>query len=375
MTGGGARGAYQAGVLKRIGEFYTGKPSPFAVVAGASAGAINGAMVAATSLDFGGGSIKLADLWGNIESRRIFRSDLGSISAKASQWITDLSFGGMMGGGRAQSLLDARPLRMLLQENLPLSGIQKSIDAGVLKAVAVVATNYTSGKSYFFIQGVPGHATWRKSRRIALATEISVEHVMASSAIPVVFQPVQLDTAHGKAYYGDGCLRLTSPLSPAIRLGANRMLAIGVRNQKAAEILAGEHELQDHSPPVAQVVGTMLNAIFLDHLDTDVEHLGRINELLKKQMVERIDTIEPIRELEVLSISPSVDLGALAMQYSKQIPPLVRYMLRGLGTKESETSDLMSYLLFVKDYARALLEIGYHDADRRIDEIKDFLRP
>lgn len=388
MTGGGARGAYQAGVLKRIGELYSGKPIPFPVIAGASAGAINGIVCAAEAADFGRGMERLAELWGNIETKRIFRTDVGAVSAKAGRWIADLSFGGFIGGGKAQSLLDARPLRKLLSDHVDFAKLKANVDSGILRAVTVVATNYSSGKSFIFVQGKPGLPLWTKSRRISLATDLTADHVLASAAIPILFQPVFLETAAGNYYFGDGCVRLTSPLSPAIRLGANRLLAIGVRSHKPVEtgflsrpaggapdpsgVLPLEPEVPS-PPPVAQIMGVILNAIFLDHLDTDVEHLRRLNELLATHQISESRTSEPLRKLSVLSITPSVDLGDLALNYASKVPPLLRYMLRGLGTKESETSDLISYLLFEAEYARALLDIGYRDANARIDEIRGFL--
>ncbi len=222
MTGGGARGAYQAGVLKRIGEIkrLQNRRNPFSIIGGASAGAINGSALAAGSDNFALVTTRLAELWASLKPADVFRCDFMSQAHNSLIWILDLSFGGALGGGNARSLLDATPLRHFLKTHLDCSRIQENIKRGNLYALAISATNYSSGKSYLFIQGAKGHPMWNRSRRVTLATKITVEHICASAAIPMVFQPVRLETAHGTAFFGDGCLRLQQPLSPIIRLGA-----------------------------------------------------------------------------------------------------------------------------------------------------------
>src|SRR5579863_3858332 len=276
MMGGGARGAYQAGVLKRIGEIprIQQQGNPFPIIGGASAGAINGAALAAGSNEFSRATQTIADLWANLKPNDVFRCDLVSQAHNSLIWILDLSFGGMMGGGgNARSLLDASPLRRFLKSRLDCGRIQENIRRGHLYALAISATNYNSGMSYLFIQGKKGHPIWSRVRRVTLATKITVEHICASAAIPLVFQPVKLQTEEGTAFFGDGCVRMQQPLSPVIRLGADKILAIGVRGEKL------EHQSEDAAgqsqPSVAQVLGVLLNVIFLDHLATDVEHLER----------------------------------------------------------------------------------------------------
>lgn len=388
LTAGGARGAYQAGVLKRIGEIprLRNLPSPFPIIAGASAGAINGATLAAGSSKFGEGTEFLAKMWENLRTEDIFRSDIPSLSSLAIILLKDLTLGGLFGGGHAQSLLDATPLYNFLSNNLPFDKIQSSIDQGHLYALAVTATNYLSGKSFIFIQGQKGHPIWEKSRRIALASKIGVEHICASSAIPVVFQPVLVKTSLGDFYFGDGGLRLTNPLSPAIRLGATKLFAIGIRHQKASEKRSSNdlvHIESNHitmrKPPLAQVTGVILNSIFLDHLDSDAEHLQRINEVAQhyRQIASSSSglPIEPIKQVDHLVVKPSLDLGDIADSHSKKMPAIVRYFMEGLGTSKSETSDLISYLLFDHSYTRDLLETGYKDAQNRLDEIDSFIAP
>ena len=286
----------------------------------------------------------------------------------------DLSFGAVLGGGNARSFLDATPLRHFLSAHLDCDQIQQNIRRGHLYAVAISATNYNSGKSYLFIQGVKGHPMWNRSRRVTLATKITTDHVCASAAIPLVFQPVRLKTARGTAFFGDGCLRLQQPLSPIIRLGAERVFGIGARGQSLEH---QEEATTDTEPSLAQVMGVIFNVMFLDHLATDIEHLDRINKLLREGQISQsgIEGCEKMRPLETFLITPSVDLSELARQHQKDMPYLIQYFVNGLGRDASSCSDLMSYLLFTPKYTRALIDIGYHDADRRIDEIENFIFP
>ena len=385
LTAGGARGAYQAGVLKRVGEIASlkGKPLPFSIIAGASAGAINGAALASRAEDFTVSTIKMCELWSNIKSSDVFKTDLLSITRIMKDWAKDLSLGGVIGGGKAQSLLDASPLPKLIERGIDFNGIQKAIDSNILYAIAISATNYFSGKSFTFIQGAPGHPVWEKSRRIALTARLNVEHIWASSAIPIVFQPVLVHTQVGDFYFGDGGLRLVTPISPAIRLGADKVFAVGVRSQRAVDerskielINLSENKSKLKSPPLAQVIGVVLNSIFLDHLDTDIDHLRRINEIAETLAAANIEMKfqkEPIRKVGHLTISPSIDLAKIAEIYADRMPTVVRYVMDGLGASRSENADLMSYLLFEKEYTGALIDLGYRDADERIDEVESFI--
>ncbi len=374
MTGGGARGAYQAGVLKRIGEIkrVQTQGNPFPIIGGASAGAINGSALAAGSDNFSQATRVLAELWSGLKPSDVFRCDLVSQAHNSLVWILDLSFGAVLGGGNARSLLDAAPLRHFLKTHLDCSRIQENIKRGRLYALAISATNYSSGKSYLFIQGAKGHPMWNRSRRVTLATKITVDHICASAAIPLVFQPVRLETARGTAFFGDGCLRLQQPLSPIIRLGAEKILAIGVR----CESLEHADEITDlKDPSLAQVMGVIFNVMFLDHLATDVEHLERLNQLLSSGQISQagVEGCEKMRRLSVLQVAPSLNLTDVAARHQKDMPYLIQYFVKSLGRDAASCSDLMSYLLFTPKYTRELIELGYHDADRRIDEIEDYL--
>ncbi len=374
MTGGGARGAYQAGILKRIGEIKRVQThgNPFPIIGGSSAGAINGAALAGGSNDFASATKVLAQAWSDLRPSDIFHSDVLSQARNSLTWILDLSFGGVLGGGHAHSLLDATPLRHFLNEHLQCERIHDNIKRGHLYALAISATNYTSGKSYLFIQGLKGHPMWNRSRRVTVATKITVDHVCASAAIPLIFQPVRLKTPQGTAFFGDGCVRLQQPLSPIIRLGADKVFAIGVR----CDNLEHQAEPVDQGDPsLAQVMGVLFNVMFLDHLATDIEHLERLNQLLRNGQVSQsgIEGCEKIRPLASLLITPSVDLSQLAEQHQRDMPYLIQYFVNSLGRDAASCADLMSYLLFTSAYTSALTEIGYNDASQRIDEIESFL--
>ena len=374
MTGGGARGAYQAGVLKRIGEIKRVQThgNPFPIIGGSSAGAINGSGLAAGSNEFSVATKVVAELWSGIRPSDVFSCNLLSQTGNSLTWMMDLTFGGILGGGHARSLLDATPLSHFLTQHLDCERIQENIKRGHLFALAISATNYNTGNSYLFIQGKKGHPMWNRSRRVTLATKITVEHICASAAIPLVFSPVRLQTPRGTAFFGDGCVRLQQPLSPVIRLGATKLLAIGVRGEspKRPVELTGLKV-----PSLAQVLGVLFDVMFLDHLATDIEHLERLNQLLRSGTISQsgIEGCERMRPLATLLITPSVSLSKVAQDHQRDMPYLIQYFINSLGRDSASCSDLMSYLLFTSPYTRSLIEIGYSDAGRRIDEIEDLL--
>ena len=374
MTGGGARGAYQAGVLKRIGEIKRVQThgNPFPIIGGSSAGAINGSGLAAGSNEFSVATKVVAELWSGIRPSDVFSCNLLSQTGNSLTWMMDLTFGGILGGGHARSLLDATPLSHFLTQHLDCERIQENIKRGHLFAMAISATNYNTGNSYLFIQGKKGHPMWNRSRRVTLATKITVEHICASAAIPLVFSPVRLQTPRGTAFFGDGCVRLQQPLSPVIRLGATKLLAIGVRGESPKRPV----EPTDLKvPSLAQVLGVLFDVMFLDHLATDIEHLERLNQLLRSGTISwsGIEGCERMRPLATLLITPSVSLSKVAQDHQRDMPYLIQYFINSLGRDSASCSDLMSYLLFTSPYTRSLIEIGYSDAGRRIDEIEDLL--
>ena len=267
-----------------------------------------------------------------------------------------------------------------------MEGIAAGIARGHLHALAITATSYHSGRSYTFIQGRPGHALWRKSRRVTLSMPITADHVYASAAIPIVFAPARLPGEGPDLFFGDGGLRLVTPFSPAIRLGATHVMAIGIRSHHAAQTLAAA-ELGSPTagatptapirmPPLAQICGVFMNAIFLDHLDTDLDHLLRMNAVIASVDATASTNAaaqEPIRTVTPLVVNPSQDLAIVAKSFAHRMPRIVRWLMDGLGTPDAESADLMSYLLFDREYTQALIDIGYSDAARRINDIEAFL--
>jgi NTE family protein len=374
MTGGGARGAYQAGVLKRIGEIKRVQThgNPFPIIGGTSAGAINGSGIAVGSNDFASATKVVAQLWSGIRPSDVFTCNVLSQAGNSLTWIMDLSFGGIFGGGHAHSLLDAAPLGHFLRKHIDCDRIQENIKRGHLYALAISATNYNTGTSYLFIQGKKGHPIWNRSRRVTLATKITAEHIRASAAIPLVFSPVQLPTPRGTAFFGDGCVRLQQPLSPVIRLGATKLLAIGVRGESTEH---PEEATDQKDPSLAHVLGILFNVMFLDHLATDIEHLERLNQLLSSGTISQsgIEGCERMRPLATLLITPSVNLSTVAQDHQHDMPYLIQYFINSLGRDAASCADLMSYLLFTSPYTKALIDIGYRDAARRIDEIENLL--
>jgi len=392
LTAGGARGAYQAGVLRRLGEIpaLCNRPQPFAVVSGASAGAINGSILAARGARFGEATREIARIWSELRVGDVFRTDALALARSAASLAFDFTLGARLGHTRTRGLFDTRPLERVLARVFPPRGIAEAIRQGRVCAVAVTATSYHSGRSFTFVQGRAGHPVWAKRRRLVLPVTLTHRHIMASSAIPIVFPPVRVRSQAGDLWFGDGGLRLVAPMSPAIRLGATRVLAVGVRSSRAADALAREESgsapaREDEPPrlpcpPLAQVCGVFLNAIFLDHLDADLDHLARMNEIVAGAAPARANgaagpaAAEPIRRIEPLVVSPSQDLALVAQRFAHRMPRVIRRLMEGLGTPDAQSADLMSYLLFDGAYLRALVEIGHADASERIDELEAFLR-
>ncbi len=288
MTGGGARGAYQAGVLKRIGEIKRIQTdgNPFPIIGGASAGAINGSAVAAGAGEFGEATAVLAQLWATLRPSDVFRCDLMSQTRNSLIWIMDLSFGGVLGGGNARSLLDATPLRYFLAKHLNCDRIQDNIKRKYLYALAISATNYNSGKSYLFIQGAKGHPMWNRSRRVTLATKITIEHICASAAIPLVFQPVRLKTSHGHGVLRRWLFAPTAASQPAHPAGGGKDSRHRSSRREAGSIRKRVAIQKD--PSLAQMMGVIFNVMFLDHLATDIEHLDRLNQLLVEGHISQL---------------------------------------------------------------------------------------
>jgi len=367
LTGGGARAAYQVGALRALAEIL-GQRSPFQIVTGVSAGAINGCAIAARAHQFGEASHALWEMWESLEPDSIYRTDPRSLAETGGMWIRDVAGGGRIGSTRINYLLDTAPLRQLLETNLELGQLQARYRDGSLHGCAVTATNYGTGTAMTFFDGAPEIARWQRTTRLGVREPITVDHVLASSAIPVFFPPVRLRDG----FYGDGCVRMTAPLSPAIHLGADRIVAIGIRYHRSDDqTLALNQQPLVSMPSLSDIAGLLLNAVFLDSLESDLERVQRINRTLALILPAQGAT-QPLRRIPVLALRPSEDLGQLAGKQYSQFPRTLRYLLAGIGATEDRGWDLISYLAFEPIYLRRLLELGYEDTLRRRDEVVQF---
>jgi NTE family protein len=365
LTGGGARGAYQVGVLKWIARHYPDINIP--ILTGVSAGAVNTAALAAAPGSFVQAADALEQMWRGLQVADIFRADSLSLARSAMGWGLRLLSGGNPGAPRVQGFLDTQPLRELLHEMLaPVNGEITAIDynlaRGTLKAVAIITTSYTTGQTVVWLKG-HDIKPWDRPQRRTVMAPITVETVMASSALPIFFPAVRI----GSEWYGDGGVRLAAPLSPALHLGADRILAISTRYDRSQ----AESEAQEVTgyPPPAQVLGVLLNAVFLDLVDQDAVRLERLNELLEKLPPEDRQGMRPVR---LLNIRPSRDLAAYAAHYEPQLPRSFRFMTRGLGTREQRSPDVLSMLMFQSDYLGCLIDLGEADAERMAPELEAF---
>ncbi|WP_434415335.1 patatin-like phospholipase family protein [Nannocystis pusilla] len=371
LTGGGARAAYQAGAIHALADLAGVRELPFRVLAGVSAGAINAAFLAAHADDFPRAARMLRDFWHRLTPDHVYRTDMPRLAAIGSSWLRDLSLGGLLGASPTNFLLDTAPLRGLLAERLPLTRIGEHLSTGRLRGLAVTATNYLTGTAVTFFEADADARPWVRSTRLGRRTKLRLEHVLASAAIPLFFPPVAIDGA----YHGDGCVRMHAPMSPAIHLGADRLLAIGIRYARTGDqTLLLNDEARSDRLAVADIVGVLLNAVFLDSLEADLELLERINRTIAHVPLERhADIPGRLRAIPVLALQPSQDLGRMAVDQYDEFPRVVRYLLRGIGATGERGWDLLSYLAFEPGYVRRLLELGYSNVMARRDNLTAFL--
>jgi len=369
LSGGGARAAYQVGFLRLLArEFPDVVPG---ILTGVSAGGINAAYLAARQDPFAVKVEHLADVWTSIRIDDVFRVELHELASRTLRWG-----GRLLGGGRypltpARSLVDTAPLRALLErllqaEGRSIPGIAQSLHGGWLCAIALTASSFTTGQSVTWVQTREdcGIELWERPQRKSLSCGLGVEHVMASAALPFFFPAVEVD-GH---WYGDGGIRLTAPLSPAVHLGATRIIAVSTRYARSRE--EADRPAIAGYPPPAQVAGVLYNAIFLDQLDGDALELRRINDLIAALPESQRQNF---RRIDLLMLRPSVDLGRLANEYEPDLPRPFRFLVRGLGTRETRSNDMLSLVMFQGDYVRRLIELGEADAAARIDDIRRFL--
>lgn len=366
LTGGGARAAYQVGVLRAIARRYPDLQPQ--IVTGVSAGAINAIYLCCRDVGFAKTVEELERHWAQLDTDQVIRSDSPSMGSSALRWMMRLVSGSNPMRPDVRGLVDTSPLerflkRILCREGDEIMGLTDNLAAGGLKAVAVTTINYTTGQTVTWVMG-RGIDLWERPNRRSVHARITVPHIMASASLPLIFPAVKL----GDAWHGDGGVRLSAPLSPALHLGARRIIAMTTRYQKTFE----EADLPESTgyPPPVQVAGHLMSAIFLDVIDQDAIRLERLNSVLRKLPESQR---EGMRLVDLLVLRPSVDLGRLAAEYEAKIPPSLRFFLRGLGAKETTSSDFISMLMFQPDYIRRLLEIGEADGEARMDEISAIL--
>jgi NTE family protein len=367
LTGGGARAAYQVGVLKAIAEFLPRRAgNPFQVICGTSAGALNAVTLAVNARQFRKGVKYLLGIWVNADVSNIYRSDVLGVAKNTGRWIFGLvlSLFGINHMNRI-SLLDNSPLRTFLERALPCEKIQESIDAGALHALSITASGYGSGHSVTFYQGVPGIQPWKRARRLGMETKIGIEHLLASSAIPFLFPAVHIH----REFFGDGSVRQIAPISSALHLGADKVLLMGAWH---VDDEAGRRSRMDTYPTLAQIAGHALDSIFLDGLEVDLERLQRIN-MTVSLIPEELRLATEMRHIDVLVITPSHPLEQVAERHLSRLPWSIRVLLRLAGVMRRSGANLVSYLLFDKHYCNALIELGYQDALKRREEILKFL--
>jgi len=374
MTGGGARAAYQVGVLRYIASTHPDLGP--AVLAGASAGAINAAEIASTPGTFADGVARSIEIWRRLRVEDVFRVDAVSLVSQPLRWGLGRAVGAPLGlaprAGRAESILDTTPLRNLLFATLnaspdgTLRHITDQIEAGAIHAVALTASRYATGRSVTWVQDADGcrMMTRERPRGTTATGPLTVNHIMASAALPVVFPPVNV----AGAWYGDGTIRLTAPLSPAIHLGARRVIAISTCYDRYGDDRRALATNVDSPPDVA---GMLLEAIFLDVLDADARNLRRVNAL--------VDTLPAyarggLRHVDLLVLRPSQDLGDLARPFEPSLPRALRVLLRTIGGRGGNFADSLSLLMFQPEYVARLIELGEADARARAGEIEAFVR-
>lgn len=368
LSGGGARAAYQVGVLKAVARLLPRRThNPFPVISGTSAGAINALTIASN-----GGPLRLRvrrleRIWRQLEADDIYRTDL--IGVLVNSWKVGLSLlHSGYGFGKPLALLNNSPLRTLLQREISFRHIDEAIASGHLEAIAVNTMNYQSGQSVTFFQGNSHIREWRRARRIGVRCGLTINHLMASAAIPTLFPAVKVD----KQYYGDGAMRHHKPLSPALKLGATRLFVVGVSDNP---IDSAEEIEAEHQPSIAQIIGHLLNSAFIDSIEADLETLGTVNKLVASMSSDELHQcgVPHLRNVDCLTITPSQPIDAIAGEYVDKLPRSVRMFLRLTGaTSRGGGSSAASYLLFQPDFCRALIRLGFCDALAQESRIRTF---
>ena len=378
LAGGGARAAYQVGVLQAIFSLLseTGWPAernPFAIVCGTSAGAINATAFASRSDNFEESVTHLLNVWRTLNVEQVYRADSIGVIRSGARWLSLLSFGWLLRKWHAQpptSLLDNSPLVDLLHTMIDLQRLDAAMEQGAVDALAVSASSYTAGRHVIFYQSAAPISPWQRAQRMSVQQQIGIDHLLASSAIPLIFPAIPLYCDERCEYFGDGSMRDVAPISPAIHLGASKVLVIGAGN------VGVQREFTQFSgyPSLAQIAGHAMSSIFLDGLSSDIERLKRINDTLSLLTPEQ-RALTPLHPVEMLAITPSQPLDLIASEHVRSLPLPMRSLLSAIGATERRGAALASYLLFEGSYTRSLIELGQIDVLHRKHEVLQFFKP
>jgi len=366
LPGGGARGAYQIGVLKGITEILADRTiNPFSVISGTSVGAINASVIASKADSFVDAVDLLNHIWGTFQTNRVYKTDNLTMFKSSLHWLVTLVSGGTL-VKNPKSLLNNSPLRTLLMESINLDHIRSNIDEGHLEAFAITAAGYSSRKSITFFQSNKKNINWEKFRRQGVESKIGTDHLMASVALPLIFPAVKIDNE----FFGDGAMRHATPLSPAIRLGAEKLLIITTDNNKK------NPDTDDRDQPsIGEIGGYMLDALFSSGLLSDLERLDRINQIIKHSSNGPINTAsKQMKHLDYCIISPSKDINLIAEEHFNEIPNSIKLLLRGLGLRNQSRSELLSFLLFESSFTQELIKLGFQDAIEHKQHIKNIFQ-
>ncbi|MEO0367507.1 MAG: patatin-like phospholipase family protein [Pseudomonadota bacterium] len=365
LGGGGARAAYQVGVLKAVAELTESKKNPFPIICGTSAGSINTVALAAYSDNFNEAVARVQSVWANFQIDHVFKVDAKSLALRILRWAwSNLGFGNYQKG--PSSLLDNEPLRQLLKETIDTERIDAALQSSVLHGYSVTACSYTTGESTTFFEGADSIQEWQRTHRKGRRADIELDHLMASSAIPVIFPSVRV----GYEHFGDGSIRQISPISPALHLGADKVLIIGLRLENPGEVPAQATP----SPSLGQISGYVMDTLFLNSLRSDLENLQRVNRTLVKGQATRLsDGDEELKLIDYLMISPSEDIATIAKSYFYDLPKSFRVALKFLGMTKGNSRRLISYLMFTKRFCNELIDLGYRDAMAKKEDVIAFM--
>lgn len=367
LTGGGARAAYQVGVLRAISAITNFPKNPFRIISGYSAGAINGAWLAGHADNFEQAVQTMWDEWAALTPDKVFNTDVPNVLYMAVRWIKDRSFGGVHQNQRQINyLLDTLPLQKFIQTRIDYEGVRRHLQNENMFGVSITSVNYHTGQSVTFYSGSKDIQDWKSLNRVSIRTDLAPEHVIASSAIPIFFPPKKI----GDYHFGDGMVRLNAPLSAAVKMGAEKLLVIGIQGENSQLVTAPE---QNGNVTIGEIAGTILNGLFFDSLDADLARLQRINRTVSLMSdEERERGKDHLRQIPVLVMRPGSQVGKPSQCEFGRMPATLKFLLKGIGLTENRGVDLLSYLAFEPQYLRAMLESGYEDTMKRKSDIEEF---